>query len=89
VNSIAEVLTHVSVSFELHRALADSLRPSDKVEEMLEEEFIGRHAEMSGASRNYWAAPVSAEGKIIDAQIVRITSIYVIGRQLPSCTLRH
>ena len=86
VDAVADVLTHASVSEELHRTLAERLRESDKLAELLEEELVGRRAETSGASRHYMPGPVSAEGRVAKARIDGITTINVVDSRRPRYT---
>jgi hypothetical protein len=78
VGAIAEILTHASVSKEVHRTLADQLRANSDVDKGLVEEIKGRRAETSGASRSYMPGPISAEGYVTHVEINEIDGVNVI-----------
>jgi DNA-binding protein H-NS len=78
VGAIAEILTHASVSKEVHRTLANQLRANGDLDKGLVEEIKGRRAETSGASRSYMPGPISAEGYVTHVEINEIDGVNVI-----------
>jgi hypothetical protein len=84
--SVAELLTHASVSEETHRAIVERIRDSNQLEHLLEQELIGRYAETSAASKYYAPSPISAEGRVITARIEKIDRINVIDAKQPIYT---
>jgi len=84
--SVAELLTHASVSEETHRAIVRRVRDSNRLEHLLEQELIGRYAETSAASKYYAPSPISAEGKVIAARIEKIDTVNVIDAKQPFYT---
>lgn len=84
--TVAELLTHVSVSEETHRAIAKRVRESSHLANLLEQELVGRYAETSAASKYYAPRPVSAEGRVATSRIIEIGKVNVIDTNQPFYT---
>lgn len=84
--TVAELLSHASVSEETHRRIAERVRESRHLVNLLEQELVGRYAETSAASKYYAPRPVSAEGRVIRARVGEIGKINVIDTNQPFYT---
>lgn len=82
--SLAEVLSHASVSKELQDNLTAALRNSADLDRRLGEDIVGFRAETTHATRFYASSPISAEGTVTAARIDKISSVNVVEGNPPN-----